>query len=263
VRGFLSLGLESLGRGSTDAAVDVLRTMAVQRIFRVGVSLALKLRRLVDLLAQSVPVTLAAGRTTLLDDPFGAVAAALFARPPRVARVVDDPAASGDRPFASLEDVRRSTALLEEAAAQASTVVRLLDVDPAKLAKAKLGGAQPGQPDEIRFGDLVRTALVRRLGGGRLAATPLRAADVEKLLARAVADGKLTATARAAARTALERRLKAVGKPAPERLGAWLERWLAPLEEHVTGLQLPVNPRLVAGVLMAPAPAPKKTRKTA
>jgi hypothetical protein len=261
VRGFLSLGLEFLSRGSADAAANVLRTVALQRVFRVGVSLALKLRRLVDLLGQSVPVTLVAGKTTLLDEPFGDVATALFERPPRVARVAYDPTASGSRPFTSLEDVRRITALLEESASLAATVARMLDVDPAKLAKAKLGGTLPGQPDEIRFGDLVRTALVRRLGGGRLVATPLRAADVEKLLAGAVEGGRLTPAARDKARAALEQRLAAVGKPVPERLGSWLEKWLAPLEEHVTGLQSPVDPRLVASVLMAPVATPKKARK--
>jgi hypothetical protein len=260
VRGFLSLGLEFLGRGAPETAAAALRSVALQRLFRVGVSLALKLRRLVDLMAQSVPITLVAGRTTLLDDPFGEVAAALFARPPRVARVIDAPPAAGQRPFEGVADIKRITTLIEEAAAQAAAVTRVLDVDVAKLAKLKLGGPAPGSPDEVRFGDLVRTALVRRLGGGRLAATPLKAGDVEKFVARATEGGKVSATARAQALAALEQRLHAVGRPVPERLPAWLDRWLAPLDEHVAGLQPPMSPRLVASVLMAPTRAPRVAR---
>jgi hypothetical protein len=260
VRGFLSLGLEFLGHGSPETAAHALHGVALQRVFQVGVSLALKLRHLVDLMAQSVPVTLVAGRTPLLDEPFGEMAAALCARPPRVARVIDEPPASGQRPFASLADVRRITTLIEEAAAQAAAVTRILDLDVAKLAKLKLGSPAPGRPDEIRFGDLVRTALVRRLGGGRLVSTPLRPVDVEKLVATAALGDKLSAAARAQALTTLEKRLQALRQPVPERLAAWLDRWLAPLDEHVAGLKPPVNPRLVASVLMAPVPAPRPAR---
>ncbi|HEY3353680.1 MAG TPA: DUF6178 family protein [Polyangia bacterium] len=272
--GFLSVGLEVIGRGDPAAAAEALRSIALGRVFRAGVSVALKAQQLADTLVRDMPVTLVPGVASLFEAPHAQVVAALRHRPPMTTSLLDDegarstaggraapaPVPGADlRPIRSVVDIRRLSLYLEEAAAMARVVHEGLGLDLAQLGAVTLAGAAPARPDEIHLGDLVRTAAVRFLGGGALDPAPLEVAAIEAFRAARVTDGRVPPAAAAEFAVALAARLTAA--PAPPVLGAWVARWLAPLDEDLARLQPPIDPRLVAGVLVAPAPQPPARRR--
>src|SRR5262249_52824953 len=105
--GYLGIGLEYLSRGQLELAGTALRHVALERVFRVGVSLTLQLRRLADTLVDKGGVQL--DRTLLLDPPYDALVRSLRQQRP----LLDD--GSGPRPFRTLADIRQAAAALEEA----------------------------------------------------------------------------------------------------------------------------------------------------
>jgi hypothetical protein len=260
--GFLSLGLEVLGHGDPAQAAEVLRTVALTRVFRAGVSVALKAQRLAEALVRDVPVSLVPGQATLLEPPHAQAVAALRRRPPMTTALLDAadadaPASPGAdlRPIRAVADLRRLGAALEEAAAMAEAVQAGLGLDLEQLKQAALAGSAPARPEDIRLGDLVRTAAVRLLGGGALDASPLDLPEVERFLAARGPDGRLAPEAPAVVAEALATRLRAAGREPTAALGGWVAGWLAPLGEEVARLTPPLDRRLIAGVLVGPAPA--------
>jgi hypothetical protein len=113
---YLGLGLEYLGRGDLVRAGQVLRTVALERIFRVGVSLTLQLKTLADTLVEKGGV-----RPVELESPHEEVMLALRQRRPLFPRVLEDAAindTSDTRPFRTLADIARAAAALDGIARQ-------------------------------------------------------------------------------------------------------------------------------------------------
>jgi hypothetical protein len=224
VAGTLSVGLEYLTRGQLERAAEALGHVALERVFRVGFSLTLQLARLADTLVAEGQVRVAGVPTVLLDAPLGDVVAALGERRPELARALDDPPAPGTRPFRALADVRLVAAVLEEAAEVGPLVQSGLGLGGPDVAAALAeSGLLLG---ELRFGTLVRTAAAHALLGRAPSVAPLRPGEVTALGAQ-LADGALTAEARARIDAAFAARLAARGRAAPPRLGRWLDGWLA------------------------------------
>jgi hypothetical protein len=108
---YLGLGLEYLSRGDATRAGQALSSVALERIFRVGVSLTLQLKTLADTLVEKggvVPVT--------LDPPYEDVLLALRQRRPAFPLPLDEPPAEGTRPFRTLADVAKVAAALDHIA---------------------------------------------------------------------------------------------------------------------------------------------------
>jgi hypothetical protein len=105
---YLGIGLEYLGRGDVARAGRALSSVALERIFRVGVSLTLQLKTLVDTLVRRGGVNPIA-----LDAPWDDVLRALAQRRPEYPRALDEPPAEGTRPFRTLADVSRAAAAIE------------------------------------------------------------------------------------------------------------------------------------------------------
>jgi hypothetical protein len=103
----VGLGLEYLARGDIGRAGQALRSVALERIFRVGFALTLQLKSLADTLVKQGldPVG--------LDEPYDDVMRALRARRPEYPRALDTPPEEGTRHFATLADVSRAAAALE------------------------------------------------------------------------------------------------------------------------------------------------------
>src|SRR5204863_4085871 len=99
----LSLGLETLSRGDVERATHALGSVALERMFRVGYTVAQKLARLAQALA---PRSITAG------SPVKELVAALCSPRPLFACAADDPPAPGVRPFESAADLRRAGELL-------------------------------------------------------------------------------------------------------------------------------------------------------
>ncbi|MDB4965049.1 MAG: hypothetical protein JWN44_738 [Myxococcales bacterium] len=122
---YIGVGLEFLARGDIARAGQALMSVALERIFRVGVSLTLQLRTLTDTLLKKVkPVD--------LESPWEDVLLALSRRRPEFPRALDPPPAgdpgagppTGTRPFRTLADVARAAAALEQIAQIVHTPAR-------------------------------------------------------------------------------------------------------------------------------------------
>lgn len=104
---YLGLGLEYLSRGDLGRAGQALTTVALERVFRVGVSLTLQLKTLAETLVKSGlnPVE--------LDEPWDEVMRLLRQRRPEYPRALETPPAEGARAFQTLADVSRAAAALQ------------------------------------------------------------------------------------------------------------------------------------------------------
>ena len=106
---YVGLGLEYLARGDVARAGQALTSVALERIFRIGVSLTLQLKTLTETLLKKVkPVD--------LEPPYEDVLLALARRRPEYPLALDEPAKSGTRAFSTLADVARAAAALEQIA---------------------------------------------------------------------------------------------------------------------------------------------------
>jgi hypothetical protein len=219
---YLGLGLEFLGRGDPRRGGDALRTVAASRIFRVGVSLTLKLKQAADTLLARAFVTLVPGRASLLDEPMERAILALRARRPERAE-----GSGAARPFRTLAEVAEAAALLEEAALLGETVQRGLGVDPSRLAPENLAGVSPPR-DQIRFRAVVATLFGNALFSRPPVLVPIPARELAELRQRA-----LDPSAPDALRALADARLAERAFDPPPRWSRWLETWIAYLQATV------------------------------
>lgn len=239
LRATLDLGVEYLARqGGTfdeDRAVDAVRTVALARVFRVGVSLTGKVRALARALLRRGPFSSLAGDgVDLTEEPETTALASVNRFVPSFPRLLDDPPANGDRSIASLADLARLTAAIERAAA-AQAMLLGLGVRPGHLSAQALDGAKPADRASLDASVLARTALVRLLleeeraedAAAREAAfRPLTPAEVTRFKKRYSPSDPLVQRARALLAALVPGRLDRAGKEVSER---WLAS-LAPLE---------------------------------
>ncbi len=160
----LDIGVEFLAHGDDARAVEAVRTVPVVKLFRLGVSLIGKVRKLARALERSGPF--AALGPGLFEETDATVIEAVTRLRPAFPALLDDPPKTGERPFASMADVARATAALKEAAA-AQALLYGLGVRPEHIQSdavaATPAGLQEGDGGAIDAGVLARTALVARL----------------------------------------------------------------------------------------------------
>lgn len=259
----LDIGVEWLAQGSSpendERGAEALRAIPLVRIFRLGVTLVGKVRRLGLALRHDGPFGEGALRLAEPDD--ATVLENVTRVRPMFPRLLETPASAGERPFRSLADIARATAALEQAAA-AQAMVRGLGVRPEDLADGA-AALVDSEADvaALDTGLLARTVLVRRLleadrppgprssrtGSKRTSAGAFRAAGEPPMSFRALEPDDVTkfealvkAPRDAAPKLSdrLREKAKAIlKKAAPESLAAAAasvaDRWiasLAPLE---------------------------------
>jgi hypothetical protein len=249
----LDLAVEFLSRGDAEREVAAVRTVPLVRLFRLGVSLVGKVKRLATTLRRGGPFAVT-GRE--LVEPDEALVLSALSRPrPLFAGILDEPPSNADRPFRSLAEVARATAAVERAAATQALLVGL-GVSPVDLAPGSTLLEDAGVDEAaLDAGLLARTALVRRiLEPAAAAGSPTR---LEPLAAEQVRDFEELLEATPAGPVKLPEVLKKkanaiLDAAAPARLGGAAaevaQRWiagLAPLE--------PVLVRKSAAAAGAPA----------
>src|SRR6185312_11471536 len=240
----LDLAIERLARGDDEQGAAALRAIPLVRLFRLGVSLIGKVKRLGQTLRSKGPF---GARGLRLAEPADAtVLEAVTRLRPLYPRLLEDPPSAGERPFRSLSDLARAAAALEQAAA-AQAMVTGLGVKPEDLAPGGPAFAETDADESaLDFGVVARTALVARLldaGAASKAPASLRPLRPEQVKAF---EGSLTRgpDGRPQLPPALEKQAQAILQAAaPPALAAAARavaaRWLASLA--------PLEPVLVRG----------------
>jgi hypothetical protein len=252
----LDLAIERLASNDDERGAAALRTVPLVRLFRSGVTMIGKVRRLALSVARSGPFGRQGLALAEADD--AAVLESLTRVRPMYPRLLDQPPAAGERPFRSLADLARAGAAVERAAA-AQAMLRGLGVETRHVAPdAPLLTGSGADAAALDAGLLARTVLVKRLLSGGGAATGIAALDPTEVRAFesnlvSARSGPPTLPAALAKRA---RELLAAAAPA-ELAGAAAtvaDRWL-------TGLA-PLEPVLVAKPTppaAKPAPPPQRS----
>lgn len=160
----LDIAIEFLAHGDDERATEAVRNVSVVRLFRLGVSLIGKVRRLARALERRGPF--AALGPGLFEDTDAQVIAAVTHFRAAFPRILDEPPKNGERPFASMADVARATAAIKEAAAAQALLYALgvrAEHISADAVTTTTGGAETADAAAVDAGVLARTALVARL----------------------------------------------------------------------------------------------------
>jgi hypothetical protein len=142
-------------------AVEAVRTVPLVRLFRLGVSLVGKVRALARAWLRKGPFA-SLPELDLVEEPEAAVFEAVNRPRPVFPRLLDEPPAAGERPFATLDDIARATRMIQRAAVAQGMLIRL-GVRPENLDAGARAAATPSDPAALDTGLLGRTALVPRI----------------------------------------------------------------------------------------------------
>jgi len=250
----LDLATERLAQGDDERGAAALRTIPLARLFRLGVSLCGKVKRLALTLRREGPFGAQGFNLAETDD--ATVLESVSRLRPMFPRLLDDPPSAGERPFRHLVDLARAASAIEQAAA-AQAMVRGLGVTPEDVAPGGPALAGTGvDAAGLDLGTLARTALVARLlegGETKRAAQPARFRPLTAEQVKAFEAMLTTPRSKEKAPklpVALEKNARAILTAAgPQPLAAAAEavaaRWLATLA--------PLDPVLVS--------APSKSRR--
>jgi hypothetical protein len=157
----LDLGVERLAGGDDERGAAALRTIPLVRLFRSGVTMIGKVRRLALAVVRGGPYGRQGSALAEADD--AAVLESLARARPLYPRLLDQPPTAGERPFQSLADLARAAAAVERAAA-AQAMLHALGVEPGHVAPDSPLFTETGaDPAAIDAGLLARTVLVKRL----------------------------------------------------------------------------------------------------
>jgi hypothetical protein len=226
----LSLGLETVARGDEARGEEALASIALARLFRVGVTVVRKLADAAQVLAPR------AGRA---EEPQRSLLAALARPRPEYPRALDEPPDLGTRPFARSADVRRAAQALAELAAQIAVVRDALAVDPAALGPA------------VTLGDVARTAIVHVVAGDAPTPRRLSAEDVRRFAA-ALDLGRVPEPARARVLHTFAELFDRGEIARPQEFAAAMSGWIGDLERELGRLDpsAPPDRRFVGGLLL-------------
>lgn len=230
----LSLGLEAVARNDPDRGAEILRSVALPRLFRVGYTLTLRLARLANALA---------ARATTAESPAREVCTALASPRPLWAKAADAPAGTGVRPFESLADIRRGSELLSGLTLRIA-LVEQLGVNLAAM--AQLPEPRPSLETHLR------TALARVMDGGVWHSAALTAQELARLRRDQFVGQRLTALARQRGHDAVATSLRSEHLIAGSAVLPAIINGLIDQVEQILGdiLDPKIDPRFVEGLLV-------------
>jgi hypothetical protein len=178
----LDLAIEFLARSDSEREVAAVRSIPILTLHRLGVSLIGKLRRLAIALRHKNPFAVLAPALDIFESEDAEILASLTRTRPLFPRLLDEPPAAGQRPFATLADIAKGSRAVERAAA-AIELVTGLGVRPAQLSPEALhllvetsaadAPKKALDPAAIDAGVLARSVLVARLLDGPAAGLAL------------------------------------------------------------------------------------------
>lgn len=154
----INLGLEFITTGDAGKIPTVLKNIAIERIFRAGYSLLLKLKGLAQTLSRSGHISLSPRSYTLLEGPWLKFYKSLITEHPMLhlgLRGLDE-----ERNFQSLRDLSFAGDLVEDMSTLKSVVFYGLELNASLLTEEGCSGTSRTKPGEITIGDLIRTGLI-------------------------------------------------------------------------------------------------------
>jgi len=170
----LDLAVEFLARGKAEREVAAVRGVPLQTLHRLGFSLTGKVRRLALALIRKNPFAVLRPSIDVFESEDADILASLSRARPLFPRILEDPPAPGERPFATLADLSAATSAVGRAAAAIELITGLgirpshllPDAIEAMASKASQQGAKSRiNVEAIDTGVLARTVLVSRLLG--------------------------------------------------------------------------------------------------
>jgi hypothetical protein len=182
----LDLAIEFISHGKVEDAVLAVQTVPLVQLHRLGVSLVGKVRRLALTLTRKTPFSLLPG-IDLFEPADAEVLAACARLRPLFPRLLDEPTAGGERPFASLNDILVATAALERAAASLGWLLAC-GLRPEELTPERLAAVGIADPTELDAGTLARTWLARDLIGRPVAGLAPLDAELERTVRARLAE---------------------------------------------------------------------------
>ena len=236
---YLNLALEYLGDGQFEEAVRSFDHYFLEHLFRLGLSLTLDLQRRAQKIRSHRIYP-------FLDGPFRALLEALGRRRPRFYQGLEGGDRAGERPFATLNDLRQA----EQSLARVEAQVPLFDgplgfglPDPETF---DLGGCVPDQVQDLALSDLFLTALGTRILGRGFAPEPIPAADLVPLWQRVGEGGRVHAALRDETRNWCESLVAGAGE--------FADYCLDLLEEGFCALDgADLDPRFIGGLIVREA----------
>lgn len=160
----LDLALEYLYRRDQSEGAVVLLALPLPLLFRLGVSLIGKLRKLARSLETRSPFARLRPQVDLWEPDDAEVLSAVTRLRPMFPRLLDSPPEAGVRPFGKLTDLTTASAAVERAGAALALLLGL-GARPEHLMPERWGELGIADPAELDAGLLARTILVRRLLG--------------------------------------------------------------------------------------------------
>jgi hypothetical protein len=185
VRDTLSLGVEHAARGDPERGAAILAKAPLKDLFRIGVSLALKLKFRADSLMRTGRASFpTSSNTPLFDTPIAEAIVAVRHRRPLYAPLVEGPSgAVAPRHFRSRAEIGRVEAAIA-AGEKVSEVFKALGFDSAAAEAAVQSVGGEALLAQARFSDLFLTAMARDSVGEAFAFSAFPRARVGEALDR-------------------------------------------------------------------------------
>lgn len=232
----LNLALEYLAGSDTGRAAVLFRQCYFEHLFRLGFSLTLRLRLRAQVVARS-----AAG--PFLDRPFRAQVEALVRSRPAYYEGLDGGSRGGERPFVTLDEIRRADEALAGVEAQCRLFAGALPFPLPNADTLDLTGCVPAQFADLTLSGLLLTAMANRVLGRPFAPAPIIDAELPELQRLVSRDGLLDPRLREELVGLLEGLVPGAGT-----FAAWCcERWQ---EEFCQVPPAQLDPRFLGGMLI-------------
>lgn len=233
---YLNLALEELSEGDVVRAAACFDDVYLESLFRLGFSLTLELQQRALRLRNSPAVT-------YLDGPFRALLDGLMRKKPRLFEGVLEENRGGERPFATLRDLRLAGEWLERLELQLQLFAGHFPFELPLPASLDLSGCYPEDAGDLTLSDFFLTALANRLQGRDFLPEPFPQGELGALHDRVCRDGLIAEELRRETGQWLESLLPGTGPFADYCLDLWAE-------DFCTRSAAEVDPRYLGGLIV-------------
>ncbi len=233
---YLNLALEHLSGGDLAKANRLVDEVYLEALFRLGFSLTLQLQKRASALRGDAIVP-------YLDGPFRALIEALGQRKPRFFEGIEYQDRGGERPFATLRDLRLAGQWLDRLEVQQQLFERHFPFSLPRPEDIDLSGCFPEDPEDLALSDFFLTALANRILGREFLPEPVPQDEVPALHAKVSSERRLDETLRRETLVWLDSLVEGAGAFGDYCLELWAEEFCALAPDAL-------DPRYVSGLIV-------------